>query len=382
MLIGEGQVMRKLISVILTISFLILIMPIASADGPTLCYCIRPIHSDPIIAESNADEWQNVAGLTKLPAVLTLCLAVDKGLLDENAVVTVGANAATQGGPSAYLKKGETIAVKELLLAAVMISAGDAIYALADHAFGSEDVFLNNIELTMRAAGVDKKLPECLGTYMTFSCKELILLGEAAVESPTFLKYCSEKYHVLEHTDGRKTELATANKLLTTVPGCIGLFTGSSRDDGYCGVFACKRGEATYICAVIGAQNSKTRFETATKLFEEAFTNYKYYTICDPDEPVVESYPVEGGDVDSIDLYARESCGLLMKKSNGGPQKRIDLPEILTAPLDPEHAVGSIAFYDADGTLLLEAALYPKIPVRASGFSEILKRVLSSFVSG
>lgn len=374
--------MRKLISVLLTISFLILIMPIASADGPTLCYCIRPIHSDLIIAESNADEWQNVAGLTKLPAVLTLCLAVDKGLLDENAVVTVGANAATQGGPSAYLKKGETIAAKELLLAAVMISAGDAIYALADHAFGSEDVFLNNIELTMRAAGVDKKLPECLGTYMTFSCKELILLGEAAAESPTFLKYCSEKYYVLEHADGRKTELATANKLLTTLPGCIGLFTGSSKSDGYCGVFACRRGEATYICAVTGAQNSKTRFETASKLFEEAFANYKYYTICDPDEPVVESYPVEGGDVDSIDLYARESFGLLMKKSNGEPQKRFDLPDILTAPLDPEHAVGSIAFYDADGILLLEAALYPKIPVRASGFSEILKRVLSSFVSG
>lgn len=374
--------MRKLISVILTIAFLILIMPTAAADGPTLCYCIRPMHSDLIIAESNDDEWQNVAGLTKLPAVLTLCLAVDKGLLDENAVVTVGANAASQGGPSAYLKKGETISAKELLRAAVMISAGDAIYALASHAFGSEDVFLNNIELTMRAAGVKKELPGCLGTYMTFSCNELIALGEAAAESPTFLKYCSEKYYVLEHTDGRKTELATANKLLSTLPGCIGLFTGSSRDDGYCGVFACRRGEATYICAVIGAQNSKIRFETATKLFEEAFANYKYYTICDPDEPVVEAYPVEGGDVNSIDLCAKESFGLLMKKSNGEPQKRFDLPDILAAPLDPEHAVGSIAFYDADGTLLLEAALYPKNAVRASGFSEILKRLLSSFVSG
>ena len=374
--------MRKLISFILKITLLILIMPTASADGLQLCYCIRPMHSDLIIAESNADEWQNVAGLTKLPAVLTLCLAVDKGLIDENATVTVGANAASQGGPSAYLKKGETITAKELLRAAIMISAGDAIYALAEHAFGSEDVFLDNIELTMRAAGVNKELPGCLGTYMTFSCKEMIALGETAAESPTFLKYCAQKYAVLEHADGRKTELATANKLLTTLPGCIGLFTGSSKNDGYCGVFACRRGETTYICSVIGAQNSKSRFETATKLFEEAFANYKYYTICDPDEPVVEAYPVEGGDVDSIDLYAKESCGLLMKKSSGDPQKRFDLPDILTAPLDPEHAVGSIAFYDADGTLLLEAALYPKDPVRASGFSEILKRLFSMFVNG
>ena len=378
----EGNDMHKLISFVLSVLMLVFQIPAASADGPVLSYCIKPLHSDLIIAESNADEWQNVAGLTKMPAVLTLCLAVDKGLIDENAEVTVSAAAASLGGPSAYLKKGETIAAKELLRAAVMISAGDAIYALSEYAFGSEDVFLKNIELTMRSAGVDKELPECLGTYMTFSCKELISFGEAAAESPTFLKYCAQKYYVLEHADGRKTELATANKLLSTLPGCIGLFTGSSKSDGYCGVFACRRGEATYVCAVIGAQNSKSRFETVTKLFEEAFANYKYYTICDPEEPVVEAYPVEGGDVDSIDLYARESCGLLMKKTNGEPQKRFDLPEILSAPLDPEHAVGSIAFYDAEGMLLLEAALYPKDPVRASGFSEILKRLLSSFVIG
>ena len=372
--------MRRMISLMITFIIFVSFVPTAGADTSNTAFCIKPLHSDLIIAENNADEWLNIAGVTKLPAVLTLCLAFDKGLIDENAQVKVSASAASIGGPSAYLSKGEAIPAKDLIRAAVMISAGDAIYALSEHAFGSEDVFVNNINLTMRAAGVEKELPDCIGTYMTFSCKELIALGEVAAESQTFRKYCAEKYAVLEHADGRKTELATANKLLNSLPGCFGLFTGSSKDDGYCGVFACRRGEATYICAVIGAPNSKTRFETASKLFEEAFGNYKYTIICDPDEPVLEGYPVEGGDVDSIDLYAQESCGLLMKKSGGDPQKRIDLPETLTAPLDPEHAVGSIAFYDADGALLLEAALYPKEPVRANGFSEIWKRVLKLFL--
>ncbi len=373
--------MRKLISVILATMILLAVIPKAKADASSPAYCIKPLHSDLVIAESNADEWLNIAGVTKLPAVLTLCLAIDKGLIDENADVKVSASAAAIGGPSAYLSKGETIAARELIRAAVMISAGDAIYALSEHAFGSQDVFMNNIELTLRSVGVKKDLPDCIATYMTFSCKELIALGEAAVESPTFLKYCSEKYAVIEHENGRKTELATANKLLTTLPGCIGLFTGSSKTEGYCGVFACRRGEATYVCAVIGAQNSKERFETATKLFEEAFANYKYCTICDPDEPILEAYPVEGGEVDSIDLYAKENCGLLMKKSDCDPQKRVDLPETLVAPLDPEHAVGSIAFYGNDGDLLLEAALYPKEAVRANGLSEILKRLIRAFLN-
>lgn len=374
--------MRKWICIVLSFLFVFPAFSSARAEPEKTAYCIRPLHSDRIIVESNADEWLNVAGLTKLPAVLTLCSAVDRGLIDENAVVTVGAKPASISGPSAYLKKGETISARELIRAAVMISAGDAIYALAEHAFGSDDVFLSNIELTMKSAGVDKQLPDCLGTYMTFSAKELILFGEAAVSSPTFLKYCSEKYYVLEHEDGRKTELATANKLLTSLPGCIGLFTGSSKSDGYCGVFACRRGETAYVCSIIGAQNSKTRFETVTKLFEEAFANYRYVTICDPAEPVLESYPVTGGDTDRVDLYAREECALLMAKSDGDPQKRFDLPETLIAPLDPEHAVGSIAYYGADGTLLLEAALYPAAPVTANGFGEILKRIFGIFING
>ena len=373
--------MRKYLCILLTVLLTVSILPHAIAET-NAAYCIKPLHSDVIVAENDADEWLNVAGLTKLPAVLTLCLAFDKGLIDENAGVTVSGAAASIGGPTAFLKRGETIRAGELIRAAVMISAGDAICALPEHAFGSEDIFLENIDLTMRSAGVDKQLPGSLGTYMTFSCKELIALGEAAVESPTFLKYCSEKYAILTHEDGRKTELVTANKLLTSLPGCIGLFTGSSKADGYCGVFACRRGETTYICVIIGAQNSKIRFETATKLFEEAFANYKYYTICDPEEPLVESYPVEDGDVPSVDLYAKEECGLLMNKNKGEPQRKVDLPEVLLAPLDPDHAVGSITFYDADGTLLLEAALYPDREVQSKGLKEILKRLIERFLNG
>ena len=374
--------MRKVICVLIAFAIIFSMTPSVHADNKSVSYCLRPLGSDRIIAENNGEEWQNVAGLTKLPAVITLCNAIDKGLIDESAAVSVSAKAASVGGPSAYLKRGETAPASELIRAAVMISAGDAIYALAEHAFGSEDVFLDNIKLIMRSAGVEKDLPGCLGTYMTFSCRELISLGELAVQSPTFLKYCSQKYYVFEHSDGRKTELATANKLLTTLPGCIGLFTGSSSTDGYCGVFACRRGETTYLCAIIGAPNSKTRFETATKLFEETFANYRYVTFCDPEEPMVESYPVEGGDVDFIDLYARDRYSLLMKKSDGEPQKKIDLPEILTAPLDPDHAVGTISFYAADGSLLAEEALYPASAVSASGFSETLKRIFLSFLNG
>jgi D-alanyl-D-alanine carboxypeptidase (penicillin-binding protein 5/6) len=367
----------------LSVIFLILFSFAAFSSAETMqpAYCIRPYQSDRVIAESRSEEWMNVAGMTKLPAVLTLCLAFDKGLIDPNAAVTVSSKAASIGGPSAYLEKGESVPASELMKAAVMISAGDAICALYEHAFGSEEVFLNNIHLVMKNAGVNKQLPDCFGTYMTFSCRELILLGEAALGSPTFMKYCSQKYAVLEHASGRKTELATANKLLTTLNGCIGLFTGSSKADGYCGVFAVRRGDTTYLCAVIGAPSSKDRFNLASKLSEEAFANYRYISLCSKDEPLIEQYPVEGGDIDAIDLYVKEDCGLLMQKADGAIQKRVDLPDVLPAPLDPDYAVGTVSFYDSSGTVLCELALYPGGSVLATGFRQTLYRIVKMFLS-
>lgn len=373
--------MRRVICFLMVLFFLIPAADRASADSQ-LAYCIRPLGSDRILAESHSEEWFNVAGMTKMPAVLTLCLAFDKGLIDPDAHVTVTAKAASIGGPSAYLEKGESVPASELIKSAVMISAGDAICALYEHAFGSEDVFLNNIHLVMKNAGVEKQLPDCFGTYMTFSCKDFLLLAEAALESPTFMKYCSQKYAILEHTNGRKTELASANKLLTSLNGCIGLFTGSSKSDGYCGVFAVKRGDTTYLCSIIGAQTSKERFDTASGLIEEAFANYKFVRLCSPDAAVLENYPVEGGDTDAIDLYVREDCSILLHKTSGSVQKRVDLPETLSAPLEPEFSVGLVSFYDGDGSLLCEYALYPKDTVRSTGFRETLSRIAYMFLNG
>jgi len=373
--------MRRWICFLIAVFVFSVFVPVSVADTTEPAFCVMAQGTEFIVAESSSEEWYNVAGMTKLPAVLTLCLAFDKGLIDAETPIQVSAKAASIGGPSAFLEKGETVPAGELIRAAVMISAGDAICALYEHAFGSEEVFLSNISLVMKNAGVEKQLPDCYGTYMTFSCRELIRFGEAALQSPTFMNYCSQKYAVLEHASGRKTELASANKLLSTLSGCIGLFTGSSKSDGYCGIFAVKRGETTYLCAVIGAQNSKARFELASRLTEEAFANYKYVPLCSVDEPLIENYPVTGGDIDSIDLYVKEPYSVLTSKSEGAVQKRVDLPEQLSAPLDPEFSVGIISFYDGNGTLLCERALYPEIAIRATGLRETLSQILKMFLN-
>ena len=375
--------MRKVFCLWIAICIVLTAAPVrALADQTISAYCVITPQSPETVSSFRADDAVGVAGLVKLPAILTLCLAVDRGLLSPDTVVTVGHGAAAIGGPSAYLKQGEQIEAKELLRAAVMISAGDAIWALMENAFGSEDVFVQNINLTLKENDVEHQMQHALGTNETMSCRDLAKLGTAALKSETFLKYCSEKYAVLEHADGRKTELANANKLLTTLTGCIGLLTGSSKTDGYCGVFACKRKDTVFVCAMVGAQNSKTRFDVATKLFEDAFAAFSVFALASVDKPLIEDYPVTGGDTDTVSLYARESISLLLKKSDGEPQSEFHLPDALIAPLDTEFSVGTVSFTDRNGTLLYELALYPDRNVSATGFKEIFKRILHVYLNG
>lgn len=372
--------MRKRIALILISTLMMIWIPVALADQEVKAYCVAPLGSGACISEQRADEPMGAAGLSKLPAILTLCNAFDENLIDGNATVTVSKSAAAVSGPTAFLQANETIAASELIRAAVMISAGDAIWALMEHAFGSEDVFLQNIALTLHAAGVEKTLSGCLGAGDTFSCRDLLLLGERALQSETFRTYCVEKYAILHHADGRNTELATANKLLTSLSGCVGLLTGSSNTDGYCGLFACKRGDSTFLCAVLGAPNSNVRFQTATKLLEEAFANYKTVTLAEPNEPIAEEWQVEGTNGETIDLYARETVTLLLKKSDGEPEPQFDVPDALVPPLDPDYSVGTVTFYAKDGTVLSQLALYPDHAVVSSDFRAVLMRVIKNYI--
>lgn len=84
--------------------------------------------------EANAAEKLPVAGLTRLAALLVICDAFDSGAIGVDAVVSVDETASRIGGTTAFLRAGESMDANSLLLAAVMINAGDATHALASAA--------------------------------------------------------------------------------------------------------------------------------------------------------------------------------------------------------------------------------------------------------
>ena len=370
--------MRRFLSVLLTV--FILLMPLGtwgdqdpvSVNVPAYCLSL-PGREEPLL-DKKGSEAMAVAGLRKLPAVLTLCRAFDKGLISESAGMQVSPHAASIPGPTAFLESGERIDAGSLLMAAVMISAGDAIVTLGENAFGSESVFLNNIQVTLKELGVERPLTDCLGTGVSFSAADLCTLGAAAAKSEHFCRWAGQYMEHILHAGGRETELVNANRMIRSYSGCFGLMTGSQKEEGYSGVFAVKRQEVVYVAAVIGAKTSEERFAAAASLFDYAFATFQPVRLAGAGEAAAPDWPVLYGDRPTIDLVAHEDASLLLSKQAGKVERRLDVEEPLTAPLHADVTVGS-AVYTLGGEEVFALALYPAEDVASHSLPDLMRRV-------
>lgn len=375
--------MRRFVSLLLTVFILLLPVGTWGEEGPgdlnVPAWCLSlPGRAEPLL-DKKGSEPMAVAGLRKLPAVLTLCRAFDSGLISESTGMQVSPHAASISGPTAFLESGERIEAGELLKAAVMISAGDAIVTLGENAFGSESVFLNNIQVTLKELGVDRTLADCLGTGAAFSAADLCVLGAAAAKSKHFCRWSGQYMEHIVHAGGRETELVNANRMIRSYSGCFGLMTGSQKEEGYAGVFAVKRQEAIYVAAVIGAKSSEVRFSAASTLFDYAFATFQPVRLTGTGEVVAPDWSVLSGDRDAVDLVAHEDASLLLSKQAGKVDRRLDVPDPLTAPLYANVTVGS-AVFTLGGEEVFTVPLYPAADVASHSLPDLMRRVAGEYL--
>lgn len=295
------------------------------------------------VLDYNGGEKTDTGGLSRLPVLLAVCRKIDSGAIALTDSVTVSAAAAKVSGPTAFLEAYEQAEVSVLMKAAVMICAGDAIYALAERVYGSAEACALAVNDIMAELGIDANYTDITGSGIRFSASEMAKIGAALMQSQSFTLYSGLFYDSIQHSDGRTTELASSNKLLKSCVGTNGVGTGSSSGAGYCGVFSVKRGSTGYICAVLGAQNSSRRAEKAQSMLEYAFAAYDVKILADKGEVIEEGIPVRGGTQGSVSLTAKETVTALIPK-NAKLEEQREVPELLEAPIGRKGTAGRIIY--------------------------------------
>lgn len=343
--------MKKCFLSMLTIALCaaILACPAALAEGVTAetgqvkAAIVTEAQSGQRIFEKNAEERLSLGGLVRLPALLYALECMDSGKLTADENIVVSPEAASVGGATAFLKAGETIKAGTAMKAAVMITAGDVTFALAEACAGGQDAAVKAINELMQDAGVYAEVSSIDGKGLMLSAEELAKLGARLAKSGTYKQYSALYLDEIQHENGTRTELVNQNKLIKSLDGCFAGSTGSSSEAQYCGVFMVKRKGAVFIAAVIGAADSKTRFSCASKTIEASAAAVSIKTPVKKGDKVVENVSVSGGIAKNVNLVAAEDVTLIVWNGDE-PRSVINAEEAYAAPVMAGDKAGTLEY--------------------------------------
>lgn len=173
------------------------------AEGEVSAALLAEVGTGRVVYEYNSEEKLPAAGLTRLAALVSVCKGFDEGRLKPGDAVSVSEKAAGIGGTTAFLKAGEQMDAETMLLAAVMVNAGDATHSLALAAAGSESAAVQEINACMAGIGVETNFSEICGAGEKLSASELAKIGAALTASESYCKFGTKFYEKSNTTPER-----------------------------------------------------------------------------------------------------------------------------------------------------------------------------------
>lgn len=223
------------------------------------------VDSGRVLYERNADARMLIASTTK---ILTALVAIRDGNLADT--VRVSREAAYTEGSSMYLKEGEELTLETLLYGLLLCSGNDAAVAVAEHVGGSVEGFVERMNETAQAIGMENSSfanPNGLDHENHYStARDMAVLARAAIRNETLLRIASTR----TVTAGGRT-MTNHNKLLKMMDGCVGLKTGYTRAAGRTLVSCAERNGQRLVAVTLQDGNDWADHQS---LYEYGFAAY------------------------------------------------------------------------------------------------------------
>ena len=224
-----------------------------------------------VLYSHNANARRRMASTTK---IMTALLALDTLPLDR--VVTVSSRAAEVGAWSLGLKPGDRLTVKQLLHAALVYSANDAAFALAEASSGSMEAFVRKMNREASKLGLSNTHyvnPDGLDAPGQFSsARDLAILARHAMKNGEFRRIVATvTYGITLPGHSQSFVFRNINKLLGTVSGVTGIKTGSTNQAGVCLVASGTENGKSVISVVLGEANVTQTWSDSKALLTYGF---------------------------------------------------------------------------------------------------------------
>ncbi len=350
--------MKRIWSIVLAAVVMLAALPIRAKAAPAEVAAKSALLMDAatgtILFEQNAHEKLAPASVTKVMTMLLIMEAIDAGKIGWDDTVTASEAAAAKGGSQVYLKVGETMTVTDMVKSIAVSSANDCACAMAEHLAGSEEAFVEDMNLRAAQLGMaDTHFVNCTGLdddpnaaqHLTSAYDIALMSRELLVKHPKIKEFTTIWMDTIR--DGT-FGLSNTNKLVRFYSGATGLKTGFTRNAGYCLSASAKRDGMELIAVVMGAETSKDRFAACKSLLDYGFANYALVA------PQIQggTVAVKLGRSDSIKAVPSRGVELLIDKSQrDSVTTEVTLEESVTAPVSQGQRLGTLTVRSGEQVL-------------------------------
>ena len=336
-----------------------------------------------VLYEKDADTRRAPASVTKIMTMLLIFDALEDGKIALEDEVSTSEYAASMGGSQVFLEPGETQSVDTMLKCISVASANDACTAMAEYIAGSEEAFVKMMD--ERAAGLGMKnttFQNCNGLdtegHLT-TARDIALMSRELIEKyPKIHDYCMIWMDTITHTTKKGTSefgLSNTNKLVRQYPYATGLKTGSTDEAKFCVSATAEKDGMELIAVILGGENSKQRFQDATKLLNYGFGKCQVYE--DNDPPKLKPAEVQGGVKEQILCeYADTFRYLDTSGANlAGVTKKTQMKQSVKAPVKKGQKVGELV-YKLGEKEIGRVEILAKESCKKAEFLDYLKKVM------
>ena len=298
----------------------------------------------------NENQRLPIASMTKIMLLDLVYENLESGNISLDEKVMVSKNASGMGGSQVFLESDNSYLVKDLIKAVTVASANDASVALAERLYGSEEECVKMMNEKANNLGLkNTQFSNCTGLPKPMqysSAKDITMIFADLISHKTYFDYSKIWLDKIEHSKNA-TEISNTNKLIRYYEGCDGGKTGFTSEAGFCLTATAKRGNMRLISAVIGAPDSKTRFNEVSTMFNNGFNGYENKAVLDKNLPLNLEVGVLGGKIKSIEVVPEKDFFVFFKKGDIG---NIDLDYNfinVKAPISKGDVVGECVIYNS-----------------------------------
>lgn len=324
-----------------------------------------------VLVEFNQGRRIPPASFAKLLTLYITFDTIKRGKLRLDDEVFVSKKAWKTGGSKMFIEVNSKVPVRELIKGIAVVSGNDACVALAEHLYGSTDIFVNVMNETAAKLGMTSSHfmnPHGLPNKQQYTTAyDMALLARHYVRNfPEVLEFHSMQ----DYTYGDIRQY-NRNRLLRKDASVDGLKTGYISKSGYHLLATAKRRDWRLIAVVMGAKTPAIREIEVRKLLNYGYQNFELLPLFTKGQILAE-IPVWKGAQDTVSLVASTNSVMAIpvdyKESIRTERK---LPAEVIAPVQRGQEIGK-AIVRLNADVLKSVPLVAQHEVHRAGFFKTL----------